>query len=248
MSTFSFSACCLRLAGRAHVEADDDGVGSRGQRDVGLGDAADGGVHDVDACTSDWSILSNASRSASMEPCTSAFTMRFRSVCLPSSMRLNRSSRLIWRLGLLLGQACAQRALLGQLAGIALVLEHAELVAGGRDAVQAQDLDRVGRRCASRHARRAGRPARGRGRRTCRRRRCRPVCSVPRCTSTVATGPRPLSRLASMTKPEASASGLALKLEHVGLQDDGLEQVVDVQLLLRRNVDEHVVCRPTPRG
>ncbi len=48
--------------------------------------------------TSDWSILSKASRSASMEPCTSALTMRFRSVCLPSSMRLNRSSRLIWAL------------------------------------------------------------------------------------------------------------------------------------------------------
>ena len=39
----------LRLARRAHVEADDDGVGRRGERDVGLGDAAHRRVDDVDA-------------------------------------------------------------------------------------------------------------------------------------------------------------------------------------------------------
>ena len=38
--------------------------------------------------------------------------------------------------------------------------------------------------------------------------------------------------------------GVGAKLEHVGLQQDGLEQVVDVQLLLRRNVDEHVLSAP----
>ncbi len=48
--------------------------------------------------TSVWSIFLNASASASMEPCTSAFTMRLRSVCLPSSMRLNRSFSDIWDL------------------------------------------------------------------------------------------------------------------------------------------------------
>ncbi len=36
-----------------------------------------------------------------------------------------------------------------------------------------------------------------------------PTCSVPRCTSTVATGPRPLSRCASMATPWASWCGLA---------------------------------------
>src|SRR5271169_4806728 len=36
-----------------------------------------------------------------------------------------------------------------------------------------------------------------------------PTCSVPRCTSTVATGPRPLSRCASRATPWASWSGLA---------------------------------------
>ena len=37
-----------------------------------------------------------------------------------------------------------------------------------------------------------------------------PVCSVPFCTRTVATGPRPLSRRASMTVPFAARSGFAL--------------------------------------
>ena len=46
---------------------------------------------------------------------------------------------------LLLGEALAQRALLGELAGVALVLEDAELVACGGHRVQAQDLDGVGR-------------------------------------------------------------------------------------------------------
>ena len=32
---------------RAHVEADDRGVGGFGQRDVGFGDAADAGMHDA---------------------------------------------------------------------------------------------------------------------------------------------------------------------------------------------------------
>ena len=38
--------------------------------------------------------------------------------------------------------------------------------------------------------------------------------------------------------------GVRLELEHVGLQKDGLEQVVDVELLLRGNLDEHVLAAP----
>ena len=41
--------------------------------------------------------------------------------------------------------------------------------------------------------------------------RASPTRSVPSCTSTVATGPRPFSSLASMTTPEASFSGLDLR-------------------------------------
>ena len=38
-----------------------------------------------------------------------------------------------------------------------------------------------------------------------------PVLKVPFCTRSVATGPLPLSRLASITTPEASALGFAFK-------------------------------------
>ncbi len=38
-----------------------------------------------------------------------------------------------------------------------------------------------------------------------------PVLRVPFCTRSVATGPFPLSRLASITTPVASALGLALR-------------------------------------
>ena len=50
-------------------------------------------------------------------------------------------------LRLLLGEACTQRTLLGKLAGIALVFEHAELVACGGNAVQAENFNRIGRAC-----------------------------------------------------------------------------------------------------
>ena len=45
-----------------------------------------------------------------------------------------------------------------------------------------------------------------------------PTLSVPRWTSTVATGPRPWSSCASITTPSAGRSGIGLELEHLGLQ------------------------------
>ena len=38
--------------------------------------------------------------------------------------------------------------------------------------------------------------------------------------------------------------GVGLELEHVGLEQHGLEQVVDANLLLGRDVDEHVLSAP----
>ena len=147
------------------------------------------------------------------------------------------------RLGLLLGQTRTQRALLGQLAGIALVLEHAELVAGDRDAVQAQDLDRVGRRSAldmltarvdqrtDASVGRAGDDS---------------VARMQRAALHEHGGHRAAALVEVGLDDEAGGQriGVSAKLEHVGLQQDGLEQVVDVQLLLRRNVDEHVLSAP----
>ena len=58
-----------------------------------------------------------------------------------------------------------------------------------------------------------------------------PTFSVPRCTSTVATGPRPLSSLASITAPSAAAVGIGLEIEHFGLQQDGFFQLVEIDAL-----------------
>ena len=134
----------LRLARGAHVEADDDGVGGGGQRDVGLGDAAHGRVHDVDAHLGLVHLLERVAQRLD----------RALHVGLHDEVQvglltlLDATEQVVqahMRLRLLLGQAGAQRALLGQLAGVALVLEHPELVAGGRNTVEAEDLHRVGR-------------------------------------------------------------------------------------------------------
>ena len=65
--------------------------------------------------------------------------------------------------------------------------------------------------------------------------RVSPVRSVPRWTRTVATGPRFLSSLASMTVPLACLSGLALQVEDVGRQQDHFQQLVDALAGLGRN-------------
>jgi hypothetical protein len=51
-----------------------------------------------------------------------------------------------------------------------------------------------------------------------------PTFKVPRCTSTVASGPRPLSSLASTTVPSAWRFGFGLELEQFGLEVDRLQQ------------------------
>ena len=105
----------------------------------------------------------------------------------------------------------AALAELGDLARAALVLDHDELVAGERHAVEAQHLDRrrrpglVDRLAARRRAARARGPIRRR------RRRCRRLRSVPRCTSTVATGAAAALQLRLRSRrPRRGGSGLAL--------------------------------------
>ena len=151
------------------------------------------------------------------------------------------------RLGLLLGQAGTQRAFLGQLAGIALVLEHAELVAGDRNAVQAQNLDRVGRSCAvdmlaARVHQRADASVGRAG--------DNGVARMQRAALHEHGGHGTAALVEVGLDDEAGGQGIGVRaqFEHVGLQQDGLEQVVDVQLLLSGHVDEHVLCRPNPRG
>ena len=69
--------------------------------------------------------------------------IRLSSLTAPSCIGVNRSSRLT---ALLRGEhlgAHALRALLGGLAGDALVLDHAAELAGRRRLVEAEDLDRA---------------------------------------------------------------------------------------------------------
>ena len=169
--------------------------------------------------------------------------MRFRSVGLAVLDAAEQVVQAHVALGLLGGQAGAQRALLGQLAGIALVLEHAELVAGGGHRVQAQDLHRVGglrlgdvlaaRVHQSAHAAvgRAGH---------------HDVAGVQGAALDEHRGHGAPALVQVRLDDEAGGRsvGVGLQLQHVGLQDDGLQQVVDVQLLLGRHLDEHVGAAP----
>ena len=71
-----------------------------------------------------------------------------------------------------------------------------------------------------------------------------PTLSSPLSTSTVATGPRPLSRLASSTMPLARPVGLALEVFELGDHEQLIEQVVDAELLGRRHLDDDRVAAP----
>ena len=66
---------------------------------------------------------------------------------------------------------------------------------------------------------------------------------MPRWTSTVATGPRPRSRCASIDEALRVLVRVGPQVERgVGGEDDGLEQLVDVELGLGGDVDEHRVA------
>ena len=64
-----------------------------------------------------------------------------------------------------------------------------------------------------------------------------PTRSVPRWTSTVATGPRPRSSLASITVPSAGRSALVLRSSRSACKRDHFKQLVEVGLVLRRDFD-----------
>ncbi len=120
-----------RLALRADVEADDDGVGRRGQVDVGLGDRTDTAVDDPQATSSPTSILASESSSASTEPDTSPLRIRWSSWLSPFSIEAMKSSRVrrTRRLACI-GRALARLALLGDLPGHPVVLDDDEVLAG----------------------------------------------------------------------------------------------------------------------
>src|SRR6516165_9366222 len=72
------------------------------------------------------------------------------------------------------------------------------------------------------------------------------VRKVPFCTSTVATGPRPLSSLASSTTPVAGRSALALSSCRSATRHH-LHQQVEIGLLFGRDIDENRTSTPVFR-
>ena len=146
-------------------------------------------------------------------------------------------------LGLLLLQAGTHRTLFSELAGIALVFEHAELVARGGNARQAQNLNRVGRRSllgmvAMRVDKRADATvalASDNG-----------IARLERAALHEHGSHRAATLVEVRFDNEAGGQsiGVSLELKNVSLKDDGLKQIVDAKLLLRGNVHEHVGAAP----
>ena len=124
------------------------GIRGSCERDVGLGDAADGvSARDIDTHLDlALHLLEGVAQSLNR-----ALDVGLHDEVQVGLLALFDAAEQVVEahvgLRLLLGEACTQRALLGKLAGIALVFEYAELVACGGNAAQAEDLNRIGRAC-----------------------------------------------------------------------------------------------------
>ena len=71
-----------------------------------------------------------------------------------------------------------------------------------------------------------------------------PTWSVPRCTRTVATGPRPTSRCASSTTPVARPSIVGSEVFDLGDHQQVVEQLLDADLLQRGDLAHDGVAAP----
>ena len=134
----------LGLRRGPHVEADDDRVARVGEHDVALGDGAHARVDDVDV---DLGLVHLGERV--LEGLDRAVDVGLDDEVEVLELALRDASEQVVerdvRLLLLLEDPLLQRALLGEVASIALVDEDAEVVTGRRHARQAEDLDRVRR-------------------------------------------------------------------------------------------------------
>ena len=143
----------------------------------------------------------------------------------------------------LLLDAGLERALLGELARVAVVLEHAELVTGVGHGLQAQDLDGVGRTglgdgaaLGVEHGADAAIGEAGNQR----------IAHVQGTAGHEHGSDRAAALIELGLEDVAGGKGVrvGLELEHVGLEQHGLQKVVDTDLLLGRDVDEHVLSAP----
>ena len=110
------------------------------------------------------------------------------------------------------------RTVARDLAGAGFVLDHCETITGfrrDREAAAPRPARTGPASCTVSPGRRS---ARERGPISAPATMMSPTRKVPRWTSTVATGPRPRSSLASITVPSAGRSGVGLEVENFGLQ------------------------------
>ena len=198
----------------AHVEADDDRLRRRRQRDVGFGDAADAAMDDArrdfvgaELFERGDDRLDRALHVALDDERQFLAAGAVFSWLIMSCSEVRATPDAAGRKLL----ALLALAIFGDFAGARLVLDDGDAVAGFRRAGEAEHLDR-----ASKAALRVTfSPLSSSSART--RPHCEPATtisptfSVPRWTSTVATGPRPRSSRASMTVPSAVRSGSALR-------------------------------------
>ena len=143
----------------------------------------------------------------------------------------------------LLLDTCLKRTLISQAASLALVLEHAELVTGVGHGLKAQDLDGIGGAglgdgvaLGIEHGADAAIGKAGDQR----------IAHV-QGTAGHQHGSNRAAALVELSLEDVTGGKgvrVGLELEHVGLEQHGLEQVVDTDLLLGRDVDEHVLSAP----
>ena len=218
------------------------------ERHVGLGDAADAARDDLDARPRRSTASISESRSASALPCTSALmtdAARSRPCHRPSATACPRASSdpasRAWCRGTCPGDTARLRAPCAR-------FRPRALIAGIRRARQAEHHDRqrragFGHRLTVlvEHRAHAAELLAGDD-------RIARLAACRACTSTVATGAAALfhARLDHDAGREAVAR--RLQLEHFGLQQDGVEQLVDALAGPRRHVDEHACRRPSPRA
>ena len=174
--------------------------------------------------TSSCSSLSTVAWIASALPCTSALMRTATSFCAPAAMRAS-----IWssvprarRRGrpLPCRAACAGGTRRSRARGPRSRPRRTARRPRARPRGRGSRPASTARRPSAAGPCRRASPARGPIRR--RRPRCRPGFSVPFCTSTVATGPRPRSSRLSMTEPSAARSGLALRSRISACSEDRL--------------------------
>ena len=147
------------------------------------------------------------------------------------------------RTSFLLGQTSAQCTFLCQSASIALILKHTEFVASGGNRIQTKDLNWISRLSGiyvgtTRIDKRTNFTIRG----TCNNH----ITRVQRTAIDEHGGYRAstLVKVGFDNKTRGRSIRVGLKLKHISLKKDGFEQVVNMQALLSRNINEHVLATP----